>query len=348
MPDKSDDIKQLFSHLGLNPNDYQEIRSAPLSNATASEAPRRWSLLQAISPPAPVPLAPAAVAAPVAIAPVLVPNIPAPAMPAWPDSSLLSVPRLASSYSAPFAPAATLGDLQSLFQSVKEPQTVGVEHLIEAFQSPPPPPPPVAAPAVPEQPTDRLYRELLNHPAMLQAPSSLTIGAPAFAAEQPETRYAEDTPPPAGPRFAAPLKLAASLLTGMAPAAPAAVAATPPVMPPPPTQPVPAAPALVMPKQAALAAIRLPPPAPPAAPRRVPPVAPVIRPAERPVERPVERGAGLQDAFRRLAEPESPKPAGSGKLRFNYRAAQAATPAAHDERLDDVFRRISGHNTASK
>lgn len=45
---KADDIKQLFSHLGLNPNDYQEIRTAPRVSSTVTESSRRWSLLQAI------------------------------------------------------------------------------------------------------------------------------------------------------------------------------------------------------------------------------------------------------------------------------------------------------------
>ena len=69
MSEKSDDIKQLFSHLGLNPSDYQEIRSAPSSGATMTEAPRRWSLLQAISSPTPVPSRVAPTAAPASPAP---------------------------------------------------------------------------------------------------------------------------------------------------------------------------------------------------------------------------------------------------------------------------------------
>lgn len=58
MAEKSDDIKQLFSHLGLNPSDYREIRSAPTANATVSEAPRRWSLLQSAPRAANAPISP--------------------------------------------------------------------------------------------------------------------------------------------------------------------------------------------------------------------------------------------------------------------------------------------------
>ena len=56
MSDNSDDIKQLFAHLGLNPADYQEIRGAPPAAFNASEPSRRWSLLQAQVAPPSVPL----------------------------------------------------------------------------------------------------------------------------------------------------------------------------------------------------------------------------------------------------------------------------------------------------
>lgn len=51
MAEKNDDIKQLFTHLGLNPSDYQEIRSAartPERHNESAETPRRWSLIDAV------------------------------------------------------------------------------------------------------------------------------------------------------------------------------------------------------------------------------------------------------------------------------------------------------------
>lgn len=105
MAEKSDDIKNLFLNLGLNPSDYHEIRSAPSANVTVSEAPRRWSLLQpgAGAKPTGLPIAsvasvaavpvpiirPAAVARPVA-APAAAPAVPVSS--ADPISAAVSLP----------------------------------------------------------------------------------------------------------------------------------------------------------------------------------------------------------------------------------------------------------------
>lgn len=167
MAEKNDDIKNLFMNLGLNPSDYHEIRTAPSANATVSEAPRRWSLLQAASgKPAAAPAAltqnPSAFSAPVAASAVTAATT-APSLPPLGDlggAGSLSAALLAAAQdiaraetrgdvatpaaprpAAPTAPTAgvlpaALADafvqatpadgLQSLFQSVKEPQTVSV------------------------------------------------------------------------------------------------------------------------------------------------------------------------------------------------------------------------------
>lgn len=54
MPDKSDDIKSLFAHLGLNPNDYQELRrpAAPPPAAPTSPVPPPPAAAPPIPPPA--------------------------------------------------------------------------------------------------------------------------------------------------------------------------------------------------------------------------------------------------------------------------------------------------------
>ena len=70
MTDKSDDIKQLFSHLGLDANVYQEMRTASRPSVTLTETPRRWSLLQSVAqPPAVTPVVPAAATPPVSSMP---------------------------------------------------------------------------------------------------------------------------------------------------------------------------------------------------------------------------------------------------------------------------------------
>lgn len=206
MAEKSDDIKQLFSHLGLNPNDYHEIRSAPTANATVSEAPRRWSLLQAA--PAPVSIAqqmarPSALAAaPVAVAsvaaapavtsllaaaavseapPTFEPQPVPQALPADLSAALLAQPVAASA----------LDDLQSLFQSVKEPQTVssfdsdkgGEESRLtgrrtdQLFQK---------SPVAPSLAARAASFDQLHAPVAAPTPQSLL----PEVADEPETRYA--------------------------------------------------------------------------------------------------------------------------------------------------------------
>ena len=141
MAEKSDDIKQLFSHLGLNPSDYREIRSAPTANATVSEAPRRWSLLQSVPRAANAPIAtmrasapamqastrpsvlpsallaalPQPVPAPVATMPR---SIPAAAMPFSAPIPQAPLPPVVSPMPPPPARAIQRDDLASIFQTV--------------------------------------------------------------------------------------------------------------------------------------------------------------------------------------------------------------------------------------
>lgn len=249
MAEKSDDIKQLFSHLGLNPNDYHEIRSAPTANATVSEAPRRWSLLQAAAPQRHVqPALPQALLTAVAAAPVAPPApLPSPAM----GQSLLPAALLAaaedilraeatggalprrpvSAEQAPTRepamaePVADLG-LQSLFQSVKEPQTAA--HMPPLHDEP-------------LRPTERRTEMILDTPPPVLAepavrglsfgeraapPPRPAAAVPLPPAQEPETRYAAPPPVPSrlGPVPAAPAAPAVAIMPAPTPAplAPAA------------------------------------------------------------------------------------------------------------------------------
>ena len=213
MADKSDDIKQLFSHLGLNPNDYHEIRSAPTANATVSEVPRRWSLLQAAAAPRSVqPVMPQALLT--AVAPVPVPAPPAAMSQSLLPAALLaaaedilraeatggsSLRRPALAEQAPrrepamIEPAADLG-LQSRFQSVKEPQTAAYVPPLRGEPVRPSerrtemildtPPPVLAEPAM---------RGLSFAERAAPLPKPVASALPAAIADEPETRYA---PPP--------------------------------------------------------------------------------------------------------------------------------------------------------
>ena len=74
MADRSDDIKQLFAHLGLNPTDYQELRG---KTKTFAKEP-------VIPPPAPAAVVPPPAPVPVTVAPALAP---APVLPPMPVSA---------------------------------------------------------------------------------------------------------------------------------------------------------------------------------------------------------------------------------------------------------------------
>lgn len=320
MSEKSDDIKQLFSHLGLNPSDYQEIRSAPSANATVTEAPRRWSLLQAttqhplptkippiVSSPAPA----SAVPPPSLIAPAAVPRaLPPRTNPAgWVEPhATVSVPAPTPVTPPPAGDQPLAEGLRALFQSVREPAPV----------APLPGAPTVAAPPPAEPSAEQVYRELRG-----SAPTPAAVPPPpawaGYDSEQ-ETRYAV---PPTPARSAVPPPV-------RAPAPPPApsLASQPQPQPQPP---------------AARAKAARPAPAPMAPPPPSPAAAAALRTA------PSDVGNDLRAAFRRLAEPEPPRAAASGRLRLRYPASPSAqVESGKEARLDDVLRRISGHNGPSK
>ncbi|MDO9454012.1 MAG: hypothetical protein Q7J29_14265 [Stagnimonas sp.] len=211
MAEKNDDIKNLFMNLGLNPSDYHEIRTAPTANATVSEAPRRWSLLQAAAAPkaiVPIPL-PQATMTPPSVPVVSADRPPVASL----SAALLAAaqdiaraestaqPKLEKPAAAPSVLPPALADallqpspadgLQSLFQSVKEPQTVLVV------------PTPKEASSVTARPTDQFYGaspaavSLSERAATLpEARTPLLPEAPARlldAHDEPATRY---TPQP--------------------------------------------------------------------------------------------------------------------------------------------------------
>ena len=248
MAEKSDDIKQLFSHLGLNPNDYHEIRSAPTANATVSEAPRRWSLLQAAAPQRHVqPAMPQALLTAAAPMPVPAP-VPVSVPPQAMAQSLLPAALLAAAEDILRAeatggsplrrqplseqlptrepvmaePVTDLG-LQSLFQSVKEPQTAA--HMPPLHQELGRPterrtemildtPPPVLA-----EPVARGL-SFAERAAPLPKPAA---AAPSVMDDEPETRYA--APPPAPSRLGpVPIPTIAPAIAIVAPPVPAPIA----------------------------------------------------------------------------------------------------------------------------
>ncbi|MDP3859607.1 MAG: hypothetical protein Q8Q73_17760 [Stagnimonas sp.] len=336
MSEKSDDIKQLFSHLGLNPGDYQEIRNAPSAGATMTEAPRRWSLLQAISAPSSV--ASVASAARVmpslapAVAPAVVPSAPPPPTPSqWAEI----LPGLATPSSppppAPEPPLTAAADgLKSLFQSVREPLPAAPAAAAPSSQ-------PSPSSLTGEQAADLLYRELRGGAQTLAARRPPPPVTPPWAGYDPEqeTRHA---PTPVTPvRVAAPHQ-PPPLPAAPSPApAPAAAAAPTRLVLPLATEPMPELPRPVAPPRPALAPT--PAPAVASAPRSPPSAPPPFRAEAMPA------ATGLQAAFRRLSEPEPPRAAASGRLRLNYRLPHSnGGGGSKDERLGDVLKRISGHN----
>jgi len=134
MAEKSDDIKQLFSHLGLNPSDYREIRSAPTANATVSEAPRRWSLLQSVPRAANVSISQAAtrvvqaVPKPSALPPEVLAALPqnmpmlSAAQRNSPQPGAMTPPVVASLNMPPLLRGNPRDDLVSIFQAVGVPK----------------------------------------------------------------------------------------------------------------------------------------------------------------------------------------------------------------------------------
>lgn len=255
MAEKNDDIKNLFMNLGLNPSDYHEIRTAPSSNATVSEAPRRWSLLQAAAgkaaaAPATLGLGssalPAAVPAPSSAPPADTGSVgslsaallaaaqdiaraetqprPAVATPAALIVPAASAGVLPAALADAFVQSTPVDGLQSLFQSVKEPQTLAVMPLQGQEAMPT------------ERRTDQLMGSAPVATPSLMSPAQRAAGMPSAAVaspvmapmkvfmandDEPVTRHA---PPPASRLGPAPSPAAAASPPAVSPApAPAAV-----------------------------------------------------------------------------------------------------------------------------
>lgn len=157
--DRSDDIKQLFSHLGLNPGDYQEIREK------SRAAPRGESLMPTAAKPTPPTVMPAAAPPTVQIAPTVpvlapVPPAPAPTIAAPPPMS--QAPAVANSVPPPAAAAAS-ADLSArwslLRAAVETPTRVAQIARGQATAAPVDMPTPAE-----DAPTRRLFQELSRRP----------------------------------------------------------------------------------------------------------------------------------------------------------------------------------------
>jgi hypothetical protein len=207
MADRNDDIKQLFSHLGLNPGDYQEIREK------SRAAPRGESLMPAPPAVAPVVTAPAPT---VQVAP------PAAAMPAPAEAVTIAKPSIrvaptvapivnppppvaAAPVTAPISADATAR--WSLLRAAVETPTRVAQ--IERTAASTVPIQPIQQELPPleiseEQPTRRLFQELSRRPVD-ETVGQLTEAArrrwqepaPAVEAPAPAPQYEEAPQPPA-------------------------------------------------------------------------------------------------------------------------------------------------------
>ncbi|WP_428309314.1 BcsR/BcsP family cellulose biosynthesis protein [Hydrocarboniphaga sp.] len=158
--DRSDDIKQLFSHLGLNPGDYQEIREK------SRAAPRGESLMPTAAKPTPPTVIPAAAPPPtVQIAPTVpvlapVPTV-APLPPVHQAPAVASfVPPSPAAATAAAAAGADLSTRWSLLRAAVETPT-----RVAQIARSPTTTAPVDMPAPAEDaPTRRLFQELSRRP----------------------------------------------------------------------------------------------------------------------------------------------------------------------------------------
>jgi hypothetical protein len=202
MADRSDDIKQLFSHLGLNPGDYQEIRDKSAATRSETLTPT-FARTQA-----PTQLQPPTVAVPtrqhsptITIAPTLVAAPPAAA----------AAPSPATRQQAPVAPPplqdpATRWPL--LRAAVETPTRVA--QIDRSAAAPEAPPQPIEPAVIEDAPTRRLFQELSRRPVD-EAVDQLAEAArrrwqePAAAPEAPPPPQMPPSPPPvaAAPSVAA-------------------------------------------------------------------------------------------------------------------------------------------------
>jgi hypothetical protein len=361
MSDRSDDIKQLFSHLGLNPGDYQEVRTVrrPAVDVTSAlgSMPVRT---ETFTPPVAVPQ-PAAEQAPQA-APAMGPA-PAPTL-ASPLSAAVTAPSVAvPPVTVPLMTAPPVADTPRAPEPTRAPpqlspasvMTQRREPAVPRTPTPAPATPVPAARAMPSMPSDdtvrrwALLREVQDRPQTLARiqpelrEQRRTQQYPAAAVQPPATPAATVPTAPAMPA-ARPWSFDADL-AGMARAQPfqrpAAQAASPA---PSEETAAPTMDRLVQAMRRSAVGSGGFDQAPVAAP--APPVAPQVMPA--PPAAPVSTGSAgasvLSSTFERLARPQPPVPAAAGgRLRLNIApdAVAGHSGGPRVESLGEVFSRIS-------
>lgn len=314
MAERSDDIKQLFAHLGLNPNDYQEVRATrrgappgtpPEPGSTQAEKLPPSNRLPPLSPPAPLtpPVAPA------------LPPVSAPQIPEFPAAHVSVPAALRPSTMSPESGNRRWPLLQALSESPPKPAQFGDA-------------PSRAVPLVRPRSEEATLIKPRHIPDAIQPlPENLAAGG-------------EERPTKA--LFAELQRVSERAATARVAEAKRRMAASSPVIDAP--QPEKAKPAMQEPRSAQNPRTTMAPVSPPRAqvppPRPVAPAAPV-----RPSTKPVTADMGLASTFKRLVQPAGAPGTHSGKLRLNYGSRQpseAAPPAGvRIENIGDVFNRIA-------
>ena len=323
MADRSDDIKQLFAHLGLNPGDYQELRGRTRVGTPAEAA----AVASKIEPFMPV-AAPVAAAPPSAVQPVV--SAPPRAAAVIPKPPVILPPPVGQSASTQ-PPAPEASQRWSLLQAAGRtpPQVAQISPVPVARPAPPQesvipvvqkPPVPLTRsvdlsdlptmPPMEERPTQALFAELQR---VSQRRSSANFSATDWA--QNAAKPVEAATPPSSGLMALPVRDKAMVAPpATSPMAAASVSPAAPVRPPVPvvvSRPVPTYQAVTPPAFAA-----------------------------------GQTGDSLVGTFKRLVQPARQPSQASGRLRLNYgKRGHAAAPSnpsqIREENLGDVFSRIS-------
>ncbi len=332
MADRSDDIKQLFSHLGLNPGDYQEMREKTRAlSRSAEDAPTQMPASTRRVPEAAVPKAPPAPAAPAAAVPPTVRLNPliARAPAATPGEATQRWPLLKAAVETPTRVA----------QRTETTRAQAAEPVVPApapVQATAPQAPvvektvPVAPAAPAAAPTSPKLRGSTNEVAtLLKAVEQAKAleRAESDAIERTTRRVVEELQ-----RSRVPAPKDAEPAAAPVPTAKLATTPVPPAPEGPKTsffqKPI---------GQAPVAAAVPPPPKATVAP------SPASEPAPEPAAS-VIPGSELQSAFQRLVDPERVPQQRFSRLKFNYGASETPSKPKKlkEENLEDVFSRISG------
>jgi len=354
MSDRSDDIKQLFSHLGLNPGDYQEVRTVrrgaiDVTAALGSAPVRTETFAPPVIPPPmmaqpQVSSAPAGTPAPVIAAPGPLSALPETVAPAPAPTPAPAIPRAPEATYAVPPPAAQV----PVMSQRREPMVSRV-----------PSPPPVAATArpMPSVPSDETVRRWALLREVQDRPQTMARIQPELREQRRTTQYSAPAPAPASvPPPAAPAMPAArpwnfdADLAGMARAQPFQRSAASPAAPSEET----AEPTMDRLVQAmrrsavGIADVEQPPMPAQVSPLPVKPI-PAVMAAPAPIPPPPMASAPgsasvLSSTFERLARPQPPAAtAAGGRLRLNIApdAVAAHSGGPRVESLGEVFLRIS-------